>query len=92
MVTRDEIARMVATYGCNNEKEESEFIDRLFNAFGTSVPIPILLWCPQCHEKHIDGPEFTKVHHTHACQHCGMTWRPAIVATEGVEFLPGFKK
>ncbi len=27
----------------------------------------------------------------HACQHCGLVWRPAIVATCGVQFLPGFK-
>lgn len=24
-------------------------------------------------------------------QHCGMSWRPAVVDTVGVEFLPGFK-
>lgn len=55
-------------------------------------PIPMLLWCPMCGGKHIDKGEFTtKVHHTHACQHCGLVWRPAIVPTVGVEFLPGFK-
>ena len=32
-----------------------------------------------------------KSHHTHACQTCGMVWRPAIIATVGVQFLPGFK-
>lgn len=55
-------------------------------------PIPLLLTCPQCGMRHIDAGEFaTKPHHTHACQHCGMTWRPAIVPTVGVQFLPGFK-
>lgn len=55
-------------------------------------PIPMLLWCPQCGERHVDRGEFaTKIHHTHACQDCGMTWRPAVVATTGVLFLPGFK-
>lgn len=30
-------------------------------------PIPILLWCPECCERHIDEGEFaTKSHHTHA--------------------------
>lgn len=54
--------------------------------------IPMLLWCPSCGERHIDKGEFaTKPHHTHACQHCGMVWRPAIMPTVGVEFLPGFK-
>lgn len=54
--------------------------------------IPILLWCPECGERHIDAGEFaTKSHHTHACQKCGMVWRPAIQPTVGVQFLPGFK-
>lgn len=59
-----------------------------------SDPIPMLLWCPApgCGERHVDVGEFaTKPHHTHACQHCGMVWRPAIVPTVGVQFLPGFK-
>jgi predicted RNA-binding Zn-ribbon protein involved in translation (DUF1610 family) len=55
-------------------------------------PVPMLLWCPECGERHIDSGEFaTRVHMTHACQHCGMVWRPAILATVGVRFLPGFK-
>ena len=54
--------------------------------------IALLLWCPGCNERHIDEGEFaTKLHHTHACQHCGMVWRPAIEPTVGVLFLPGFK-
>ena len=55
-------------------------------------PLPILLWCPECRARHIDEGEFaTKLHHTHSCQNCGMTWRPAIIPTVGVQFLPGFK-
>ncbi len=55
-------------------------------------PIPLILTCPICGARHIDKGEFAiKVHHTHSCQRCGMTWRPAIVATVGVQFLPGFK-
>lgn len=54
--------------------------------------LPMLLWCPGCGGRHIDKGEFrTKPHHTHACQHCGMVWRPALVHTVGVQFLPGFK-
>lgn len=54
--------------------------------------IPMLLWCPLCHARHIDKGEFeTKLHHTHACQRCGLPWRPAIEPTVGVAFLPGFK-
>jgi hypothetical protein len=56
------------------------------------APIPMLLWCPTCGERHLDVGEFeTNSHHTHACQGCGMVWRPAIRPTIGVRFLPGFK-
>lgn len=55
-------------------------------------PIPMLLWCPECGKRHIDQGDFaTREHHTHACQSCGHVWRPAIVCTVGVRFLPGFK-
>ena len=53
--------------------------------------IPMLLTCPCCNERHIDeGPFADKPHHTHACQGCGMVWRPAKVNTHGVRFLPGY--
>lgn len=55
-------------------------------------PIPMFLTCPMCGARHIDKKEFkTRPHHTHSCQKCGLTWRPAIVPTVGVKFLPGFK-
>jgi predicted RNA-binding Zn-ribbon protein involved in translation (DUF1610 family) len=55
-------------------------------------PVPIILECPSCGERHIDEGEFvTKPHHTHACQECGFVWRPALRASVGVRFLPGFK-
>lgn len=55
-------------------------------------PIPMRLTCPHCAELHIDEGEFaTRSHHTHACQCCGAVWRPAVVHTVGVRFLPGFK-
>lgn len=57
-----------------------------------TASIPMLLDCPRCHARHIDVGTFaTKPHHTHACQVCGMVWRPALVDTVGVAFLPGFK-
>ena len=53
--------------------------------------IPMILTCPSCGERHIDEAEFAEVaHHTHACQACGMVWRPAKVNTHGVRFLPGY--
>jgi rubredoxin len=55
-------------------------------------PIPMRLLCPECFKLHIDVGEFeVKLHHTHACQFCGMVWRPALVPTVGVKFLPGFR-
>jgi hypothetical protein len=57
-----------------------------------SDPIPMILHCPECKARHIDQGEFaTRVHHTHSCQSCWLTWRPAVVPTVGVQFLPGFK-
>lgn len=54
--------------------------------------VPLILYCPICTERHIDEGDFArKLHHTHACQSCGHVWRPAIVNTHGVQFLPGFK-
>lgn len=64
-----------------------------------SEPVPVRLICPgtnpdgsPCARLHLDEGEFAaKVHHTHACQHCGHVWRPAIIPTVGVQFLPGFR-
>lgn len=54
--------------------------------------IPMVLHCPDCGTRHIDAGEFAAVpHHTHACQGCGLVWRPAKVNTHGVQFLPGYK-
>jgi hypothetical protein len=65
---------------------------QLVGLAGAEPPTPMLLWCPGCTERHIDEGEFeTKPHHTHACQNCGHVWRPALVPTVGVRFLPGFK-
>lgn len=80
----------------NQEKEIGE-LKRKEMALRTALdeakkPIQMRLPCPFCHKLHIDDGEFTiKPHHTHACQNCGMVWRPAIINTVGVQFLPGFK-
>lgn len=61
------------------------------DAAGPSGPTPMLLWCPECGMRHVDAGEFFhKPHHTHACQGCGMVWRPAVIDTIGVRFLLGF--
>lgn len=57
-----------------------------------SLPVPMLIKCPECGARHIDeGVWATKPHHTHSCQACGWTWRPTVEPTVGVRFLPGFK-
>ena len=56
-------------------------------------PIPMLLVCPNrdCGKRHVDSGKFaTTPHRTHACQHCGHVWQPAIANTVGVLFLPGY--
>lgn len=74
---------------------QTEFMQALGRGLadpGVAPPIPLLLTCPACGARHVDKGEFAKKpHHTHACQSCGMAWRPALVATVGVQFLPGFK-
>lgn len=55
-------------------------------------PIPMILMCPACDARHIDVGRFaTHPHTTHACQGCGFVWRPALLNTVGVQFLPGFR-
>jgi len=56
-----------------------------------SETVPMILFCPNGH-RHIDEQEFAeKPHHTHACQECGIVWRPTKINTHGVRFLPGYK-
>lgn len=64
----------------------------LFELLPVRAPIPMRLFCERCHAQHIDKGRFeTHPHHTHSCQSCGLTWRPAVPCTVGVQFLPGFK-
>ena len=87
-VTRSWVANnpTVLNVGVNAYVAALDEIERLHE------PVPMILTCPVCNARHIDEGVFaTKPHHTHSCQSCGMNWRPAIVATCGVQFLPGFK-
>lgn len=76
--------------------ENARLIDRV-NVLTNDIrdrekPISMRIPCPICNKLHIDEGAFkNKPHHTHACQHCGNVWRPAIINTIGVQFLPGFK-
>lgn len=60
-------------------------------------PINMVLYCPFCGIKHIDGPEAhfhdkgdgiktwgNPPHKSHLCHGCGCIWRPADVPTNGV--------
>jgi rubredoxin len=73
-------------------EEVEAFLDLASKGVGATDPIPLKLNCPNCGASHIDEGEFAhKPHHTHACQECGLVWRPGIRPTVGVQFLPGFK-
>lgn len=55
-------------------------------------PVPMRLPCPECGRLHIDsGVWADRPHHSHACQYCGAIWRPAVIPTVGVRFLPGMR-
>lgn len=76
----------------NGSPEDRQLAEWLKELQERRVPIPMILFCPMCHERHIDKGDFaTRPHHTHSCQACGLTWRPSINTTVGVQFLPGFK-
>lgn len=85
-----EEARRLAEFAEENEASIAKTLAHLQGE--TSAPIPMRLPCEDCGELHVDEGDFvTKSHHTHACQFCGLVWRPAKVATVGVRFLPGYR-
>lgn len=82
------------------DREHREEVERLNTQFAAAhqraaeleAPLPLILYCPLCHTRHIDeGEQTTKPHRTHACQNprCGHLWAPAVVPTVGVWTLPG---
>lgn len=86
----------VADYGVMAATQLEEYFETMVEHFGgrkpQSMPIVMRLPCPMCGALHIDEGEFaTKPHHTHSCQECGLTWRPAREHTVGVRFIPGFR-
>lgn len=58
---------------------------------GEAKPIDMILHCPRCHLQHVDAPDdktpdwTNPPHRSHLCHSCGFIWRPADVATNGVE-------
>jgi rubredoxin len=86
----------VCDYGVMSASQLEEYFESEVQRFGGRKPavdpIPMRLPCPCCGALHIDEDEFAaKPHHTHSCQTCGLTWRPAVPPTVGVRFLPGFR-
>ena len=56
-------------------------------------PIDMILQCPACGLQHIDAPSEgwdNPPHRSHLCHGCGSIWRPADVATNGVEHIKTF--
>lgn len=56
------------------------------------VPVPMVLHCPACGTQHVDAPEPERQwtnppHRSHLCHSCGHVWRPADVATVGVDAI-----
>jgi rubredoxin len=71
--------------------QAEEMVRHMLEDLPSDAPIPMILNCPSCGARHIDEGEFAeKVHRDHACQGCGLVWRPAKVPTVGVHFLPGY--
>ena len=71
--------------------------DRLTSEGGglTPLPVPLLLFCPQCRRQHIDEPDPPEQrgradwwpnppHATHLCRFCGHHWRVSDMPTTGV--------
>lgn len=65
------------------------------------VPIPMLIFCPNCHVQHVDHPEPDKGwdnpdHKSHTCKvhegGCGMVFRLADVPTTGVKSIKSIGK
>lgn len=93
-LTPAQLSDLFARAGANGVGyQEARVLCALRKAWNEAeAPIPMILTCPSCNTRHVDRGRFAvSPHHTHACQGCGMCWRPAIVATVGVSFLPGFK-
>lgn len=66
--------------------------NRSCQRYVNDMPIPMILNCPACGARHVDKGEFAKKEHRdHACQACGVVWRPSLCYTVGVQFLPGYK-
>lgn len=61
-------------------------IEELLRAAFPFAPVRMVLHCPACGLQHIDENEWTtRRHRSHLCAGCNHIWRPADVATVGVQ-------
>lgn len=73
-------------------------IAALSRASAEPVPIPMLLFCPNCGLQHIDEPDErtpdwdNPPHKSHLCHECGAIWRQADVPTTGVAKIETYGK
>lgn len=87
-----EIRKLVRSLNENIQSDLFGLIGEFLTAERKENVVDIRINCPECGTLHVDEGEFeNKPHHTHACQNCGLTWRPSVSNTRGVKFLPGFK-
>src|SRR4051812_25608404 len=60
------------------------------NSSDVSVPVDMLLFCPDCGKQHVDEPDHrtpdwkNPPHKSHLCHFCKAIWRQADVPTNGV--------
>lgn len=53
-------------------------------------PIDMIIHCPSCGQQHIDEPSewwSNPPHYSHLCKHCGIIFRTANIATNGVKAI-----
>lgn len=73
-------------------KHLNEFAAAIEAEVRATVPIDMVLHCPNCGTQHIDSEELCEgtswdnpPHRSHLCHACGHIWRPADVPTNGVK-------
>jgi hypothetical protein len=83
--THSTLPRLIASFVI------SDVVNTVLDVF-ENVPIDLILFCPACHEQHIDAPEPEKgwtnpPHKSHLCHKCGTVWRPCDRQTNGVRSI-----
>ncbi len=74
--------------------EKVQWVIANYRYYAAERPIPMLLFCLQCGQQHVDAPGgihpdngeawTNPPHRTHSCNFCGHRWRPSDYPTTGV--------